>query len=216
MSLRSFTVFQDAPPTELHKTKALSQFKDMPPSSSSATVATSLSALASAAEKENLHPVTGERATVITGKKRKTTALSTKSQMPLTLKRQKDSSNPKPATKKRKSASARKSSQADGSASGTGRKTSKKNTRKVSPLPVVDEAGESEKEIQRILLADIDSRCYELTVRPLADVSQAYGQAFEQPCVVEDELADNSEKNKFRMVKVRLLMFVFLYVYVLK
>jgi hypothetical protein len=42
-------------------------------------------------------------------------------------------------------------------------------------MPKVDEEGDVlEKERERIRQADVDSRCYELTVLPLADVTQAY------------------------------------------
>lgn len=47
--------------------------------------------------------------------------------------------------------------------------------------------------------ADIDSKCYELTVQPLADVSQAYDES----CVLDQRSA--TDKVKFRTVKVRLL-----------
>jgi hypothetical protein len=42
-------------------------------------------------------------------------------------------------------------------------------------MPKVDEEGDVlEKERERIRQAEVDSRCYELTVLPLADVTQAY------------------------------------------
>lgn len=53
-------------------------------------------------------------------------------------------------------------------------------------MPKVDE--------ERVRQAEVDSRCYELTVLPLADVTQAYD---------ERELVDGERRILSRSVKVR-------------
>lgn len=58
------------------------------------------------------------------------------------------------------------------------RKSSKstRSSRKLSPLPPVAEEHASQPQPLRLSTSqlDVDSRCYELTVSPLADVSEAY------------------------------------------
>ena len=211
MSLRSFTVFQDTPANDILHHQATS---DSPlllsPSSNSVTqtAATSLAHLVSTAEKENVHPLTGERAgpSFNNSKKRKTSVLVTKVHMPLGTKKQKESQELKPETKKRKSSSSSApKGKKDGKGSGSARKTAKKSSRRVSPMPKVDEeagAGK-ERERERITQADIDSRCYELTVQPLADVSRAYEQS---PTFEEAHDPSDTEKVKFCPIKVRTLI----------
>ncbi|KAG1745194.1 hypothetical protein EDB19DRAFT_1894413 [Suillus lakei] len=172
MSVRSFTVFQDTP-AEIQKITHVSD-KNLVTTAADAA-ATLLSTLA-AIEKENLHPLTGERAaqtTTNTSKKRKTAVLVTKVVAPPpSSKKQKDlKSEPKKPRK---------------SASGNGKRRSRP-ARKASPLPRVDEEQEvstatpSQRDPTRLIIsqAKIDSKCYELTVSPLADVSEAYDTATE-------------------------------------
>ncbi|KIJ59373.1 hypothetical protein HYDPIDRAFT_162479 [Hydnomerulius pinastri MD-312] len=172
MSVRSFTVFQDTPTEipQIHNDCDESAVK----ASATEAVATLLSTLA-AIEKENLHPVTGERAGPASAsetKKRKTGALATKILVVPSSKKQKEL---KPESKK-----SRKPLSSSGKPkSSDGRKSSSKgsrSSRKASPLPPVDEEQESQREPARLTItqANIDSRCYELTVSPLADVSEAY------------------------------------------
>ena len=60
-------------------------------------------------------------------------------------------------------------------------------------MPRLNEEEEANKD--RVSQADIDARCYELTVQPLADVSQAYEERIPtSPC---------ETKLKFSTVKVR-------------
>ena len=208
MSLRTFAIFQDTPSThQSQKPKSVSTIRGI--LSPLGNGATSPSALSSAPDKENFHPVTGERAATSTTKKRKTTALATKAQTPLATKEPKEPSESKPASKKRKSATTKgkPKPKKEANASGTSRKSSKKTSRRASSLPKVDEVAESEIECQRLVLADIDSRCYELTVQPLADVTQAYEQGFSSIS------AEGSEKAKFRTVKVRLATFSYMSVF---
>jgi len=159
MSARSFTVFQDSP-TEI--------LQPVPPTDATASLLSTLAAI----EKENLHPVTGERTGPASseGKKRKTAVLSTKlvvdlSQKPKekyesTKKRKQPSSSGKP-----KSSDARKSSQSK----------RRRSPPKASPLPPVQEEPDVRREPSRLdTQATINSKCYDLTVSPLADVSEAY------------------------------------------
>ncbi|KAJ6627817.1 hypothetical protein B0H10DRAFT_1992035, partial [Mycena sp. CBHHK59/15] len=122
--------------------------------------------LASTAEKENLHPITAS--------KRKTNVLATKT---IVAKKQKEDKEDRPEGKKAKAAS---SSALKGRKDGkAARKTHKKSSRRVSPLPKVDEEDAAVRERDRVVQSDIDSRCYELTVSPLADVTQAYDAAYD-------------------------------------
>ncbi|KAG2124443.1 hypothetical protein DEU56DRAFT_917022 [Suillus clintonianus] len=180
MSVRSFTVFQDTP-TEIQKITHVSD-KNLVITTAADAAATLLSTLA-AIEKENLHPLTGERAAQATAnasKKRKTAVLVTKVVAPpLSSKKQKEvKSEPK---KSRKSSSGKKSD---------GRKKIPRGSRpqrNASPLPRVDEEQElstatpMKRDPTRLIIsqANIDSKCYELTVSPLADVSEAYDTATE-------------------------------------
>jgi hypothetical protein len=182
MSVRSFTVFQDTT-TEIQKINHNSDTNVVITTATDAA-ATLLSTLA-AIEKENLHPVTGERAALVSTnapKKRKTSVLVTKVLAPL------------PSSKKSKDVKSelkklRKSSTGNGKKT-DGRKKSvrgSRSTRKASPLPRVDEEQEAltatptQRNPSRLTISqsNIDSRCYELTVSPLADVSEAYDTATE-------------------------------------
>ncbi|KAG5351103.1 hypothetical protein C0989_007983 [Termitomyces sp. Mn162] len=200
MSLRTFTVFQDTPSADIAKPKAKtvtsSTLSSKPLNVNCATTLTTI-------EKENVDPLTGERAGPSTnGKKRKTSVLTTKMHAPLTSKKQKELTEPSdfnPDVKKRKSSASstlkpKTGGKKDGKTSSL-RKT-KKPLRRVSPMPKVDEEAEAERVRGRITQADIDSRCYELTVKPLADLSQAY----EQGPSLETAAIDNGVV-KFRSVK---------------
>ncbi|KAG1748279.1 uncharacterized protein EDB91DRAFT_1198003 [Suillus paluster] len=199
MSVRSFTVFQDIP-TEIQKISHGSDKSLVMPTAADVS-ATLLSTLA-AIEKENLHPLTGERAAQTltnASKKRKTAVLVTKVVAPPTSsKKQKDvKSEPKKL---------RKSTSGNGKRSDGRKKIAResRSARKASPLPRVDEEQEisTATPIQRIPTrltisqAKIDSRCYELTVSPLADVSEAYDTATEasdQESVFEKEQSAEPE-----------------------
>ncbi|THU84351.1 hypothetical protein K435DRAFT_806760 [Dendrothele bispora CBS 962.96] len=142
------------------------------------------------------------------GKKRKTSVLVTKSLSDVkTAKgKEKDASDAQlPEAKKRKSSSSSSSSvssstrsktKKDGTTttttttttkkkkstvgSGTGKKPTRKSSRRKSPMPKVDEEeleSSSERETQKMSQEQIDAKCYDYTVKPLADVSEAYGSA---------------------------------------
>ncbi|KAH0835925.1 hypothetical protein J3R83DRAFT_9823 [Lanmaoa asiatica] len=175
MSVRSFTVFQDTP-SELPQSHHDSDVRALTLSATDAA-ATLLSTLA-AIEKENLHPVTGQRAGPTVGseaKKRKTSALATKVLIVPSSKKhkelkgeQKKMRKPLSSAGKPRTSDARKSSS-----------KSTRSSRKASPLPPVVEEQELQRRPARLSISqiDIDSRCYELTVSPLADVSEAYDAA---------------------------------------
>lgn len=150
----SFTVFLDPQPRDDHVPAP-----DTPP--------TSLPTLA-AVEKENLHPVTGQRPAPSEPKKRKTAALTAKAlPAPAHKKHRELKGEPK---KSRKPLGAAKPRVSDA-------KTAKpRSARKPSPLPPL-----VEEQPPRLSTAqlDVNARCYELTVSPLADVSDAYDQTQE-------------------------------------
>ncbi|EIW78491.1 hypothetical protein CONPUDRAFT_167492 [Coniophora puteana RWD-64-598 SS2] len=173
MSSRAFTVFQDIP-AEISKPARAKRAAALKPASSP-VVSTSLSTLASI-EKENLHPVTGTPAGPGSNsniKKRKASGVLA-SKIVTT-----------PATtapsKKDKDAQPRKPSSSKGKSS-EGRKSSKKvSSRKASStLSIVDEKNAPNDPTTKPLSqatveqAVIDSKCYEFTVSPLADVSRAF------------------------------------------
>ncbi|KAJ3491328.1 hypothetical protein NLJ89_g11349 [Agrocybe chaxingu] len=167
--------------------------------------ATTLSDLV-ALDKENVNPLTGERAGSLTtaSKKRKTSVLATKVQPPPATKVKKDSDT-QPEPKKRKGSTAAttkpKGSKKDTKVTGSGRKPSTKRagSRKISPMPKLEE--ETEKEKERLSQAEIDSRCYDLTVKPLADVSEAYEQVDVFNGLPSSSSGVSETRAKFRTVK---------------
>lgn len=138
----------------------------------------------SANDKENLDPLTGLRPSSgeHSGKKRKTNALASK---PVPLNTKPLSGNA--TTKKRKLAAgpvAEEKKEKKEKRAGNARKPSRiPRVRKATNLPRVDEA-EEEVEDKRaepnrlkenqLAQAEIDAKCYEFTVLPLADLSHAY------------------------------------------
>ncbi len=248
--LRSFAIFQDIPSTRAEEAPvpkqpklALSLKKATRSSSSKSENFVSLdSAPITAPDKENFHPVTGERAGLdAADKKRKdgSNVLVTKVHnppRPLAVKKHKkelsivlrDEGSP---TKKRKASAPSERTVAvvtnlkvakakagittkEGKVITKPRKstTTKRTTtrpRTLSALPKVaeeeavgdelnDGQGEAKakKPVQsRLSQADIDSRCYELTVKPLADVSQAYEDIFQ-------DINTRENKPKYQSMKV--------------
>ena len=92
----------------------------------------------------------------------------------------------------------------------TKRTTTRPRTLSTLPKVAEEEAGDDElkdgggeakakKTVQsQLSQADIDSRCYELTVKPLADVSQAYEDA-----LIFQDVNTREDKTKYQPVKVR-------------
>jgi hypothetical protein len=183
MSLRTFSVFQDAVSSDASQPKVSRPNAMITRSSlnvASSTNATSTVIDLLSLNKENYHPVTGERAGPSNGgtKKRKTSVLATKVQPePATKSKKGKDGDREPEQKKRKastSSTSKGKAKKEANGSGSTKKSASKRpaSRRVSPMPKVNEEEEPKKE--HITQADIDSRCYELTVKPLADVSQAY------------------------------------------
>ena len=201
MTSRTFTVFQDVPADEVIKAKQPTS-NGMTTRSSSGSDSKLSSSPASnehiPMDKENVNPLTGERAgTVAVSKKRKTTVLADKSSAHLALKTAKGAQLPK----KRKASSKGKQSKEvnkEGKAIGSTRKTTRRGAHKVFKLPRLEEEIISQsQETEHFTQASIDSRCYDLMVQPLADVSQAY-EAIESAI---DILASPVSKANFRKVK---------------
>lgn len=138
-------------------------------------------------DKENLHPLTGRRPSTgdKQGKKMKTNVLATKLLAatgktlpePLSPKKRKLASPVEgPAVKKDKRDKQVVSSKSKGKQT--------RCARKATELPRLEDVAEEEGELEcperlslvKITQAAVDARCYELTVLPLADLSQAYEQ----------------------------------------
>jgi hypothetical protein len=212
MATRSFTVFQDTPSSS--DTKAPAQKPVRIPSgiltrsvsSSKANPNLPASDPAVAIDKENYNPFTGQRTSSNTAngeKKRKTTVLATKSHAPALTKKDKST---EPESKKRKTGTVRSkpsSSKKEPKATTSGRKAKRTSpSRRGSPLPKVveedDAAPASRAASEEIAQAAINARCYELTVTPLADVSEAY----EASAPSTEERVCESEQGPFQTVKV--------------
>jgi hypothetical protein len=171
MATRAFVVFRDEPSKPL--STAVKTDVSHPPSSllvQPTILVLSPGTSLVTAEKENLHPSTGSRSGVITdlqSKKRKNAVLATKSHIPPTVKKQRDSALD---GRKRKTTSTSSS------------KGSKVTTSGAPELPKVEEVVEPEPCSQsKVTQAEVDSRCYDLTVSPLADVSHAFDQVSLSP-----------------------------------
>ncbi|KAF8137360.1 hypothetical protein EV363DRAFT_1317759 [Boletus edulis] len=184
MSVRSFTIFQDAPsdhPQSHDDTHA--RTLSLSVTDAAATLLSTLAAI----EKENLHPLTGQRAGPTVGsetKKRKTAALATKVLVvPASKKHKELKAEPKKTRKPLSSTAKPRSSDAKKSSSKSSR------SRRPSPLPPVAEEHELQRQPLRLAISqiDIDSRCYELTVSPLADVSEAYDASQESDVHAQKE-----------------------------
>jgi hypothetical protein len=194
--MSTFVVFQDVPSTP-PRTPRASPATNAPLLPTNSTPAPSTPS----AEKENVNPATGELSRVgsadLKSKKRKTGILATKVYAPLGEK-QKEPKESKPETKKRKAvastASKGKSSKSS-QALGSSRKSKSNRSHTTSSLPKVDEEAEkdlaSQREAERIIRLDIDSRVYDFTIKPLADVTRAFDQGL--PSV---------DKSKLRTLKV--------------
>lgn len=162
MATRTFVVFQDDPSEPLPTIKT-----DVSPSPPlmEPTIFGLSTIPVTTAEKENLHPVTGARSGASTdsqSKKRKNGILATKLHIPSTTKKSRDSD-----CRKRKTTS-------------TSSKTlngSKVTSLGALDLPKVEELVEPKQPCQdKVAQAEVDSKCYDLTVSPLADVSHAFNQ----------------------------------------
>lgn len=179
MSLRAFTVFQDAPSgeqlcAEVTRPNAMATRSLMNSNFASSNNATKSTP---DLDKENFDPLTGERAGPggsTAGKKRKTGVLATKAQRPTDKSSQPEKKKRKPSPPSSNSAETKPAKKSLKS-SGKSRKGKRAGSRKVSPMPKLPE----EDEVGKVIPAtqrEIDSRCKELTLKPLADVSEAYDE----------------------------------------
>lgn len=171
MATRAFVVFQDEPsePSSTLKT-------DVIPSPSpfiEPTIPVLSPTPVTTAEKENLHPVTGARSSTVPdpqSKKRKNGVLATKLHIPPTTKKLRDSDQD---GRKRKSVST------SSFKSSKGNKAAGSEAPDLSRIEIVTkpELYDQDKATQ----AEVDSKCYDLTVSPLADVSHAFDQVSLSP-----------------------------------
>jgi hypothetical protein len=172
MATRTFVVFQDEPSEPLPTVTT-----DVILSPSSSFIEPTILVLSptpvTTAEKENLHPVTGTRSGTVTdpqSKKRKNGVLATKFHIPPTTKKQRDSDQD--GRKRKTIATFSSKSSKGGKVAGPG----------ALDLSRVEEVAEPELHDQdKATQAEVDSKCYDLTVSPLADVSHAFDQVSLSP-----------------------------------
>ncbi|KAF7795664.1 hypothetical protein EIP86_006829 [Pleurotus ostreatoroseus] len=165
----TFRIYRDKPSSiPLSKVEASARGK---PSASRRHIEVS-----SATDKENIHPVTGLPPRMFTSapKKRKNDVLTTKlmvmKEVPLSPKKRKVSSSSPTASLTRSQKQGRLSTKTSTLRRGI-------RSRSTTNLLRVDETTEERREIHdgTSLVSDsADARCYELTVIPLADISEAY------------------------------------------
>lgn len=199
MVSRTFTVYVDEPSTIPVPVKQKSSSKSTSRSTTPFSPSNSRAALP-LPDKENSHPVTGERASSIGSSdkktlKRKTGVLETKLYVPPKSKKSKDSaelvdslkskrrglsappSSTAPATPPASPRKAKKASSSTGTAAAKARRNSARKAAGKAPvveLPRVDEEPEVQQVEGDAAQIVINAKCYELTVSPLADVSEAY------------------------------------------
>lgn len=143
-------------------------------------------------DKENIDPLTGSRALSeqSLGKKRKT-ALIVKAQPACPSKKPRPLAE-KPAKKPSSSKSKSRSStekKAKRSTSTSSKRSSTSRTRREPSLPRLVEEVEETAEVAPLDQVVIDAKCKELTVLPLADISEAYEQA-----TTKEDVVENAEK----------------------
>lgn len=157
-------------------------------------------------DKENYDPATGERAGPAgstAGKKRKTGVLAIKVQPQTDKGSQPEKKKRKPSPSSSNSADT-KPTKKFSKGSANSRKAKRTGSRKVSPMPKLPEEEAVGKAVTQ---QEIDSRCKELTLKPLADVSEAYDNHpvfCPSPAVVVEA---SEAKPGDRAVKVRSICF---------
>jgi len=155
----------------------------------------------SATEKENLHPLTGGRlrSSSTVGLKRKSSVLATKLHIPPDTKGSKKAP-PLVPSKKRKVTSS-----SDGEI-----EQSRSKARRLKPVargrrsPELTSIAEEKDErlARRLSQSDVDSRCYDLTVSPLANVSDAFAQ-----------ISSSSPKDSKMAATAKRVCWIFLIIY---
>lgn len=204
MATRSFTVFQDTPSssdTNAPVRKLVRAGSGILTRSASTSNANIQASETVAIDKENYNPLTGKRSSLTVDggeKKRKgTTVLAPKAHVSSASKKLKSGAEPELKKRKTGTTKSKSSTSKDSKVSGSGRKTKRTSpTRRTSPLPKVVEESTSDA-VPGLSQAVIDSRCYELTVTPLADVSEAY----EATPSTNDPISQ-PEKGPFNTVRV--------------
>lgn len=207
----SFAVFVDTP-VKVPEPPALSKPDTATGIDLSATVSAVLGVVA-LANKENLDPITGEKLHVPeTGKKRKNSLVVLKSVASVEGKGLKDASDCQPDAKKRKGLTRARSASAStlplkrvSKPASTGSKRPAKKARR-APMPMVDEESEiaiKSADAAALTQTEIDTKCKELTVLPLADVSEAYDAAsYLDPLGEEPSKDDDLDGAKSPFVRV--------------
>jgi len=172
MTSRTFVVFQDDPSVPLPTVKADAS-PTLPSPPVEPTILVPSNTPVTTAEKENLHPLTGARSGAVTDsqtKKRKNGILATKLHIPPTTKKPRDLALD---CRKRKTTTLSSSKSSNGGrVAGSG----------APDLSKVEEVVETDQPCRyKATQAEVDSKCYDLTVSPLADVSHAFDQVSISP-----------------------------------
>ena len=168
MTSRKFTVFIDDTST------VKSQQAPRPVSKKATEEEACLSSL-SATEKENLHPLTGGRlrSSSTVELKRKSSVLATKLHNPPDRKDTKQAPTFAPS-KKRKATSTSDGELERSRPKARGVKPISRQRRSPELASIAEE--KDERLAHRLSRTDVDSRCYDLTVSPLANLSDAFAQ----------------------------------------
>lgn len=169
MTSRKFTVFIDdvstvKPQPAPKPTSTKAPEEEAGPSSLSAT------------EKENLHPLTGGRlrSSSTVGLKRKSSVLAIKLHIPPETKGSKKAPSLVPSKKRKVTSSS--DGEIEQSRSKARRLKPAARGRRRSPELTSIAEEKDERLARRLSQSDVDSRCYDLTVSPLANVSDAFAQ----------------------------------------
>ena len=182
-TIRAFTIFRDEPEAPVAQTN------DGQTETTSITVPPpSGPLLVYAPDKENVDPLTGSRALSehLLGKKRKT-ALATKAQPASPTKKARplaEKPTKKPSSKSR-------STDKKAKRSSSSKRSSSTRTRREPSLPRLAEEAEEREVLDQVA---IDAKCKDLTVLPLADISEAYEQAPSPEGLVEAAAKDIDDK----------------------
>lgn len=172
-TIRAFTIFRD------EAEAPVAENKDVYHETTTIAVPTSGPLLVYAPDKENVDPTSGSRALSehLLGKKRKTT-LAAKAQPASPTKK------PRPLAEKptKKPSSKARSAEKKSRRSGSSKRSTSSRTRREPSLPRLTEEGEDHEVLDQVL---IDAKCKELTVLPLADISEAYEQAPSPTDIIE-------------------------------
>ncbi|KAI0739016.1 hypothetical protein C8Q80DRAFT_1261970 [Daedaleopsis nitida] len=188
---RAFTIFRDEPEAPVANNKdgvAVTTTVAVPPPSGPLLVY--------APDKENVDPCTGSHALSEhqLGKKRKTT-LAAKAQPASPTKKARPL-----AEKPTKKASTKSRSSSDKKTKRSSTRTNSTRTRREPSLPRLLEEGEDHEALTQVV---IDAKCKELTVLPLADISEAYEQT-----AAKDGLVEAAEKAADETVRVALSLII--------